>query len=136
MGGQQETYLNVVGERSLLESCKRCMASLFTNRAIAYRHHKGFDHFSVALSICVQKMVRSDEASSGVIFTLDTETGFEGVVLLTASWGLGENVVGGKVNPDEFLIFKKMLHEVEALKSPVTTYLVAQEKYPIVQKRL
>jgi len=107
--GQQETFLNVRGLSSLLRSCQKCMASLFTNRAIAYRVHKGFDHFSVALSVCIQLMVRSDQACSGVIFTLDTESGFRDVVLVTGSWGLGENVVQGAVNPDEFLIFKPTL---------------------------
>jgi pyruvate,water dikinase len=87
------------------------MASLFTNRAISYRIDKGFDHFSVGLSIGVQKMVRSDMASSGVMFTLDTESGFNGVVLVTGSWGLGENVVQGAVNPDEFLVFKETLQQ-------------------------
>ena len=103
--GQQETYLNITGEKALLDACRKCFASLFTNRAIAYREEKGFDHFQVYLSIGVQKMVRSDMASSGVLFTLDTETGFDNVVFITASWGLGENVVQGAVNPDEFHVF-------------------------------
>ncbi len=109
--GQQETYLNIVGEHALLDACKNCFASLFTNRAIAYRAEKGFDHFKVYLSIGVQKMVRSDLASAGVMFTLDTETGFPHVCFVTSSWGLGENVVQGAVNPDEFYIFKPTLKE-------------------------
>ncbi|MEW5837529.1 MAG: phosphoenolpyruvate synthase [Pseudomonadota bacterium] len=107
--GQQETYLNIRGEASLLETCKRVYASLFTDRAIAYRTHQGFAHDKVALSIGVQRMVRSDMASSGVMFTLDTESGFRDAVLITAAWGLGENVVQGAVNPDEFLVFKPTL---------------------------
>lgn len=107
--GQQETFLNVRGVPSLLDACRRCFASLFTNRAISYREDKGFDHLQVALSIGIQKMVRSDLASSGVIFTLDTETGFRDVVLITSSYGLGENIVQGVVNPDEFRVFKPTL---------------------------
>jgi pyruvate,water dikinase len=109
--GQQETYLNVVGEHELLDACRNCFASLFTNRAIAYRAEKGFDHFKVYLSIGVQKMVRSDLASSGVMFTLDTETGFPHVCFITSSYGLGENVVQGAVNPDEFYVFKPTLKQ-------------------------
>ncbi len=104
--GQQESFLNVRGEQPLLEACRRCFASLFTDRAIHYRVDNGFDHFKVALSIAVQKMVRSDLASSGVIFTLDTESGFRDVVLITASYGLGENIVQGAVEPDELTVFK------------------------------
>ncbi len=107
--GQQETYLNIVGEHALLDACRNCFASLFTNRAIAYRAEKGLDHFKVYLSIGVQKMVRSDLASSGVMFTLDTETGFPHVCFVTSSWGLGENVVQGAVNLDEFYVFKPTL---------------------------
>ncbi len=107
--GQQETYLNIHGEAALLLACKRCFASLFTDRAISYRVDKGFDHMKIALSIGVQKMVRSDLASSGVMFSIDTETGFKDAVLLTASYGLGENIVQGAVNPDEFYIFKTTL---------------------------
>ena len=97
--GQQETYLNVQGELALLYTCKRSFASLFTERAISYRVDKGFDHSKVALSIGVQKMVRSDLAASGVLFTIDTETGFRDAVLINAAYGLGENVVQGSVNP-------------------------------------
>lgn len=107
--GQQESYLNVSGEYQLLESIKKCFASLFTDRAISYRVDKGFGHFDVALSVTVQKMVRSDEASSGVMFTIDTESGFTDAVVINGSWGLGENIVKGKVNPDEFIIHKPTL---------------------------
>ena len=104
--GQQETYLNIRGYQSLREACSKCFASLFTDRAISYRIDQKFDHFRVALSVGVMKMVRSDLASSGVIFTLDTETGFRDVVFITGSYGLGENIVQGAVNPDEFYVFK------------------------------
>ena len=109
--GQQETYLNVQGRQALLETCKRCFASLFTDRAISYRVDKGFDHLQIALSIGVQQMVRSDLASAGVLFTIDTETGFPDVVLINASYGLGENVVQGAVNPDEYYVFKPTLKQ-------------------------
>jgi pyruvate, water dikinase len=108
--GQQETYLNVRGEAALLDSCQRCFASLFTDRAISYRVDKGYDHFKVALSIGVQRMVRSDLATSGVMFSIDTETGFRDVVLINAAYGLGENVVQGTVNPDEYTVFKPTLN--------------------------
>ncbi|MFM8603991.1 MAG: phosphoenolpyruvate synthase [Cyanobium sp.] len=107
--GQQETFLNVCGEEALLAACRRCYASLFTDRAISYRRINGFDDLQVALSIGVQRMVRSDLACSGVMFSIDTETGFRDAVLLTAAYGLGENVVQGAVNPDELLIFKPTL---------------------------
>jgi pyruvate,water dikinase len=109
--GQQETYLNVQGIKRVLEYCHRCFASLFTDRAISYRQHNGFDHFEVALSVGVQKMVRSDLASSGVMFSIDTETGFKNAALVTAAWGLGENVVQGAVNPDEYFVFKPTLKD-------------------------
>ncbi len=109
--GQQETYLNVRGYPALREACSKCFASLFTDRAISYRIDKGFGQFSVGLSIGVMKMVRSDLASSGVIFTLDTETGFRDVVFITASYGLGENIVQGAVNPDEYYVFKPTLRQ-------------------------
>jgi pyruvate,water dikinase len=109
--GQQETFLNIRGEYALIQACKRCFASLFTNRAISYRVHKGFDHFQVALSIGIQKMVRSDKACSGVMFTLDTESGFPAVVYITGSYGLGENIVQGVINPDEFYVFKPRLQK-------------------------
>ncbi len=107
--GQQETYLNIKGDDAVIDSCKKCFASLFTNRAISYRVDKGFDHFSIALSIGVQKMVRSDTACSGVMFSIDTETGFRGSVFITGAYGLGENVVQGAVNPDEYYVFKPTL---------------------------
>ena len=107
--GQQETFLNIRGSDNLLATCKRVFASLFTNRAISYRVDKGFDHMSVALSIGVQKMVRADLGAAGVMFTLDTETGFRDVVFINAAYGLGENVVQGSVNPDEFYVFKPTL---------------------------
>ena len=109
--GQQETFLNIQGEAALLQACRRCFASLFTDRAISYRQLNGFDHLEVALSIGVQRMVRSDLACAGVMFTIDTETGFRDAVLITAAYGLGENVVQGAVNPDEVLIFKPTLEQ-------------------------
>ncbi|HEB41483.1 MAG TPA: phosphoenolpyruvate synthase, partial [Candidatus Dependentiae bacterium] len=119
--GQQETYLNVRGDEQLLVSCKKSMASLFTDRAIVYRIEQGFDHFDVALSVGVQKMIRSDLASAGVIFSLDTESGFKEVVLIESSWGLGEAIVKGLVIPDEFMVFKPTL---------------AQNFKPIIKKQL
>jgi len=107
--GQQETFLNVAGDQALLESCRRCFASLFTDRAISYRAIKGFDDLQVALSIGVQRMVRSDVGASGVMFTLDTETGFPDAVVISAAWGLGETVVQGTVNPDKYLVYKPLL---------------------------
>ncbi|AFZ28988.1 phosphoenolpyruvate synthase [Gloeocapsa sp. PCC 7428] len=107
--GQQETYLNISGISRVLEACHRCFASLFTDRAISYRQIKGFNHFDVALSVGVQKMVRSDLATSGVMFSIDTETGFPDAALITAAYGLGENVVQGAVNPDEYYVFKPTL---------------------------
>ncbi|MCU0902509.1 MAG: phosphoenolpyruvate synthase [Tabrizicola sp.] len=107
--GQQETYLNVRGEAAVLAACRRCYASLFTDRAITYRTLKGFDHAKVALSIGVQRMVRSDTGGSGVMFSIDTESGFDKVALITAAWGLGENVVQGAVNPDEYEVYKPFL---------------------------
>ncbi len=109
--GQQESFLNISGEKDLLDACRRCYASLFTDRAISYRKAKGFDHFQVALSVGVQKMVRADSGGSGVMFSIDTETGFDKVVLINAAWGLGENVVQGAVNPDEYTVFKPLLNQ-------------------------
>jgi pyruvate,water dikinase len=119
--GQQETFLNIRGETALLEACRRCYASLFTDRAISYRQAKGFDHMKVALSVGVQRMVRSDLGGAGVLFTIDTETGFDKVVLINAAWGLGENVVQGSVDTDEYQVFKPLLSD-QSLK-------------PIVEKR-
>ena len=109
--GQQESYLNIRGEKALLDACRLCYASLFTDRAISYRQTKGFDHLKVALSVGVQTMVRSDLGGAGVMFSIDTETGFDKVVLIDAAWGLGENVVQGAVDPDEYQVFKPLLSQ-------------------------
>jgi pyruvate,water dikinase len=109
--GQQDTILNVRGEQRLIEACHECYASLWTDRAISYRTAKGFDHFDVALSIGIQPMVRSDIASSGVMFTLDTESGFRDAVVINGAWGLGEAVVQGMATPDEWIIFKPTLKQ-------------------------
>jgi phosphoenolpyruvate synthase len=119
--GQQETFVHIVGEEPLLEACRRCYASLFTDRAISYREHHHFDHLTVALSVGVQQMVRSDRAGAGVMFTLDTDSGFPRVVLVNASWGLGESVVAGTVDPDEYLVFKPLLD------SPEVTPVISRE---------
>ncbi|MFW5971913.1 MAG: phosphoenolpyruvate synthase [Bacillota bacterium] len=111
--GQQETYLNITGKDELLDACRNCFASLYTDRAISYREEKGFEHEKVALSVGVQKMVRADKSSSGVMFTLDTETGFRDIVVINATWGLGENVVQGTVVPDEYMVFKPLLDDDE-----------------------
>jgi pyruvate,water dikinase len=111
--GQQETYLNVRGEDDVLQRCKDCFASLFTDRAIAYREENGFDHLKVALSAGVQQMVAADCGAAGVMFSIHTESGFPDVVVIDAAWGLGETVVGGEVNPDEYLVFKPLLGESE-----------------------
>ncbi|MFW6210902.1 MAG: phosphoenolpyruvate synthase, partial [bacterium] len=107
--GQQDTFLNIKGAENVIQACRKCYASLFTDRAISYREEKGFDHMKIALSAGVQKMVRSDKAGSGVMFSIDTDTGFEKVVLINAAWGLGENVVQGAVTPDEYRVFKPLL---------------------------
>src|SRR5579864_1170814 len=107
--GQQDTYLNVHGDEKLLEACRRCFASLYTDRSIHYRVDHGFDHLKVSLSIGVMKMVRSDLAASGIMFSLDTESGFPDVVLISAAYGLGENIVQGLIDPDEFMVFKPTL---------------------------
>ncbi|CAD5951644.1 phosphoenolpyruvate synthase [Planktothrix agardhii] len=109
--GQQETYLNIKGGKAVLDATRQCFASIFTDRAISYRALKGFDHLNIALSVGIQKMVRSDLATSGVMFSIDTETGFKNAALITAAYGLGENVVQGAVNPDEYLVFKPTLRE-------------------------
>ena len=109
--GQQETYLNVRGPEGILESVRNCFASLFTDRAISYREHFNFDHFDLALSVCIQKMVRSDLASAGVAFSLDTESGFKNAVIINGSYGLGEMIVQGSVSPDEFIVFKPTLEK-------------------------
>lgn len=140
--GQQETFLNVTGEKDLLLAVRKCIASLFTNRAISYRVDKKFDHFSIALSVGVQKMVRSDLGSSGVMFTIDTESGFKNAVLINSIFGLGENIVQGRVTPDEFYVFKptgaiisknlsrkpiKMVYNMGG-KNPVKNVKVADEE--------
>jgi pyruvate,water dikinase len=109
--GQQESYLNIRGIDDLMDACVKCFSSLFTNRAISYRTDKKFDQFSVALSIVVQKMVRSDKACSGVMFTIDTESGFKDAVVINAGYGLGENIVKGFINPDQFVVFKPTLKQ-------------------------
>ncbi|HEY5688611.1 MAG TPA: phosphoenolpyruvate synthase [Yeosuana sp.] len=119
--GQHDTYLNIKGKAALLAAVKKCFASLYTNRAIKYREDKGFKHDTVALSVGVQHMVRSDKACSGVGFTIEPESGFENVILLSGVWGLGENIVQGTVNPDEFYVFKPSLK---------------QNKYPVIQKKM
>ncbi|WNH13101.1 PEP/pyruvate-binding domain-containing protein [Thalassobellus suaedae] len=118
--GQHNTYLNIKGEDQLLEAVKKCFASLYTNRAIKYREDKGYKHHDIALSVGIQLMVRSDKSCSGVGFTIEPESGFENVIVLSGVWGLGENIVQGTVNPDEFYVFKPAL---------------ALNKYPIIQKK-
>ena len=125
--GQQESFLNISGEDDLLEACRRCYASLFTDRAIAYREEQGFDHLDVALSVGVQKMVRADEAGAGVLFTIDTETGFPDVVMINAAWGLGENVVQGTVNPDQYVVYTPFLDD-EGLRPIIGKKLGSKEK--------
>jgi pyruvate,water dikinase len=127
--GQQETYLNVRGVADLLTACRRCFASLFTDRAISYRAERGFDHFKVALSIGVQRMVRSDLAASGVMFSIDTETGFRDAVLINAAYGLGENVVQGAVTPDEYCVFKPTLR---AGYRPILQKVVGSKEFKLV----
>ncbi|HSW97034.1 MAG TPA: phosphoenolpyruvate synthase [Candidatus Saccharimonadales bacterium] len=124
--GQQESYLNIRGEHALLEAIKKAIASLFTNRAISYRVDQHFDHFQIALSVAVQKMARSDRGASGVMFTLDTDTGFRDVVLINGSWGLGEFVVKGIVTPDEFMVFKPTLKK--GFRSLISKKLGTKEK--------
>ncbi|MBL8664305.1 MAG: phosphoenolpyruvate synthase, partial [Candidatus Odyssella sp.] len=115
--GQLESFLNVAGEDALLEACKRCYASMFTDRAISYRAAKGFDHLEVAVSVGVQKMVRADIGGAGVMFSIDTETGFDKIVVINAGWGLGENVVQGEIDPDEYQVFKPLIGD--ARLSPI-----------------
>lgn len=129
--GEHETYLNIVGSEDILDAVKKCMASLFTDRAISYREDKHFDHFKVYLSVGIQKMIRSDLACSGVMFTLDTETGFSKVVLINGSWGLGEMIVQGEVTPDEFYVFKETLDRKKG-KLP----FLKKNFVPIIDKKL
>tara|TARA_R110002020_G_scaffold254617_1_gene468332 strand:- start:8044 stop:10431 length:2388 start_codon:yes stop_codon:yes gene_type:complete len=124
--GQHDSFMNIQGPEDTLETCKKCFASLFTDRAIRYREHNGFDHMQVALSAGVQKMVRSDKASAGVVFTILPDTGFDQVIFLTGSWGLGDNVVQGAVNADEFHVFKPALKK--GLRSIISKNLGSKEK--------
>lgn len=128
--GQQETYLNVTGAEAVLQACKDCYASLFTERALHYRAEHGFDHAQIALSVGVQKMVRADEGGSGVLFTIDTDTGFPESVLVNAAWGLGENVVGGEVIPDQYTAFKPFLDEPGL--NPVTSRVLGAKEKKLV----
>lgn len=120
--GQQESFLNIRGESKLLHAVRKCFASLFTDRAIVYRESHGFEHMRVAISVGVQRMVRSDKGSAGVMFSLDTETGFPDAVLINASWGLGEAVVQGRVDPDQYVVFKPLLRQEQLM--------------PVIQKTL
>ena len=131
--GQQETYLNVQGHLGVLHACKSCFPSLFTDRAISYRTDKGFDHQRIALSMGIQRMVRSDLGAAGVMFTVDTETGFREVVLINASYGLGENVVQGSVNPDEFFVFKPTLKQ--GFK-PILQKILGSKEFKLVYEKM
>jgi pyruvate,water dikinase len=132
--GQQETFLNIRGEKNLLDAVRRCFASLFTDRAIVYRENHGFDHMKVALSVGVQRMVHSDRGGAGVMFSIDTETGFPNTVLISASWGLGEAVVQGIVEPDEYVVFKPLL-EKKGLAPILERTLGAKEKKIVYGER-
>ena len=131
--GQQESFLNVRGEEALLAACRDCLASLFTDRAIAYRDRMGFDHMRIALSVGVQRMVRSDLAGAGVLFTLDTDTGFPNVVLIHAAWGLGENIVKGTVTPDQYLVFKPMLDDPS--RRPILSRTLGSKMWKMIYGR-
>jgi pyruvate, water dikinase len=128
--GQQESFLNVSGADELLDACRKCYASLFTDRAMSYREEQGFDHLQVALSVGVQKMVRSDLAGAGVMFTLDTESGFPDVVVIDAAWGLGENVVQGTVRPDAYTVFKPLLEHPEL--TPIINKQIGEKAHMMV----
>jgi pyruvate,water dikinase len=127
--GQQETYLNIHGYEDIIINCRKCFASLFTNRAISYRQHQGYGQFDVYLSITIQKMVRSDSSSSGVLFSIDTESGFKDAVFITGAWGLGENVVQGAVNPDEYYVFKPTLKEG---KRPIVSKKIGSKEIKMI----
>src|SRR5437764_1635958 len=129
--GQQETFLNISGEDAVIEACRKCYASLFTDRAISYREEKGFDHLKIALSAGVQKMVRADKA--GVMFSIDTESGFPKVVRISAAWGLGEVVVKGAVNPDEYTVFKPLLSKKKT--RPILGKSLGDKKRKVVYAR-
>lgn len=128
--GQQDSFLNISGEDALLESCRQCFASLFTDRAIAYREKHGFDHLLVALSVGVQKMVRADDAGAGVMFSIDTETGFPHAVLINAGWGLGDSVVQGTITPDEYTVFKPTLTDTSCI--PILEKLLGSKSHKTV----
>lgn len=128
--GQQETYLNITGADELMRACKDCFASVFTDRAISYRTEQGFDHLDIALSVGVQKMVRSDRAGAGVMFTIDTDTGFPRSMIINAAWGLGENVVGGEVTPDQYTVFKPFVDDENLV--PITQKTVGAKEYTMV----
>ncbi len=132
--GQLESFLNVRGEEALLDACKHCFSSLFTDRAIAYREDRGFDHMKIALSVGVQRMVRADRAGAGVMFSIDTETGFPRTLLINANWGLGETVVQGSADPDEYHVFKPLLDD-ERFKPIVEKRRGAKEKKMIYAKK-
>ncbi|MDU8943588.1 phosphoenolpyruvate synthase [Ovoidimarina sediminis] len=131
--GQQETFLNVIGETALLAACKKCYASLYTDRAISYREMKGFAHQDVALSVGVQQMVRADRGGSGVMFSIDTESGFPDAVLINAAWGLGENVVQGAVDPDEYQVYKPFLDD--AALEPILEKRLGAKAIKMIQDR-
>ena len=131
--GQQETFLNVIGETDLLDACRKCYASLFTDRAISYRQIQGFSHTQVALSVGVQQMVRADTGGSGVMFSIDTESGFPDAVLINAAWGLGENVVQGAVDPDEYQVFKPFLDD--ATKTPILEKIRGAKEIKMIHDR-
>ena len=131
--GQQETFLNVIGEDALLEACRKCYASLFTDRAISYRQIQGFSHTQVALSVGVQQMVRADTGGSGVMFSIDTESGFPDAVLINAAWGLGENVVQGAVDPDEYEVFKPFLDD--DTKTPILEKALGAKEIKMIHDR-
>ena len=125
--------MNIRGDKQLIQACKDCYASLFTDRAITYRTHHGFDHTEVALSIGIQQMVRSDRGSSGVMFTPDTETGYPDVILVNSNWGLGENVVQGTVSPDEYLVYKPSL-DIDGTMPILRKHLGKKEKTMILAR--
>lgn len=131
--GQQETFLNVIGDDDLLEACRKCYASLFTDRAISYRQMQGFSHTQVALSVGVQQMVRADTGGSGVMFSIDTESGFPDAVLINAAWGLGENVVQGAVDPDEYEVFKPFLED--ETKTPILEKTLGAKEIKMIHDR-
>ena len=131
--GQQETFLNVIGEAALLDACRKCYASLFTDRAISYRKIQGFSHTQVALSVGVQQMVRADTGGSGVMFSIDTESGFPDAVLINAAWGLGENVVQGAVDPDEYEVFKPFLGDDS--KTPILEKSLGAKEIKMIHDR-